>query len=216
MENERLLEPAMIRTEDVRAFFDRCAPSWDAEMIRNDRVIAEILDCAEVREGSSVLDVACGTGVLFPDYIARRVRKVVGIDLSPEMIRIAREKFCDGEERGGTEISVLVGDVTETSFSDAFDTIVVYNAYPHFSNPDRLIESLTRCLKAGGRLTIAHGMSREKINEHHKGAAAFVSAGLETAEAVSARMARFFTIDTAVSDDEKFIVSGVRNEPINR
>ena len=58
---------------DVKTFFDRLAPSWDAEMIRNDRVIQTILDNAGVTEGSSVLDVATGTGVLIPDYLRRNV-----------------------------------------------------------------------------------------------------------------------------------------------
>ena len=33
--------------KDVIAFFDRCAPSWDAEMIKSDRIIGNILDNAE-------------------------------------------------------------------------------------------------------------------------------------------------------------------------
>lgn len=53
----------MIDKADVIEFFDRCAPSWDAELIRSDRKINIILDNAGVGEGSRVLDVACGTGV---------------------------------------------------------------------------------------------------------------------------------------------------------
>ena len=44
--------------QDVIEFFDRCAPTWDAEMIKNDTIINRILDNAEVGEGMSVLDVA--------------------------------------------------------------------------------------------------------------------------------------------------------------
>ena len=54
--------------QDVIEFFDRLAPGWDAGLIRSDSVIAEILDNAGVKAGVDVLDVACGTGVLFPDY----------------------------------------------------------------------------------------------------------------------------------------------------
>ena len=78
---------------DVIAFFDRCAPEWDADMIRNEPVIQTILDNAGVCAGIDVLDVACGTGVLIPDYLKRSVRSVTGIDISPEMIRIAEKKF---------------------------------------------------------------------------------------------------------------------------
>ena len=51
---------------DVIEFFDRCAPSWDADMIKNDTIIGKILDNAEVEAGQDILDVACGTGVMFP------------------------------------------------------------------------------------------------------------------------------------------------------
>ena len=62
----------MIETEEVIAFFNRLAPDWDAEMIRNDAVIDVILDNARVTGGKDVLDVACGTGVLIPDYLKRK------------------------------------------------------------------------------------------------------------------------------------------------
>ena len=62
--------------KEVAAFFDQWAADWDADMIRDDRKIGQILDAACVREGCSVLDVACGTGVLFPDYLARNAAHV--------------------------------------------------------------------------------------------------------------------------------------------
>lgn len=48
----------MIDKRDVQAFFDRLAPDWDAGMVRNEAVIARILDNAGVCEGCTVLDVA--------------------------------------------------------------------------------------------------------------------------------------------------------------
>ena len=62
-------------------------------MIRSDRKISIILDNACVGAGSRVLDVACGTGVLTPDYLARDVASVTAVDISPEMIRRARDKL---------------------------------------------------------------------------------------------------------------------------
>ena len=79
--------------QKIADFFDRCASWWDEDMVRNEEVIAKILDNGGVREGVHVLDVACGTGVLFPDYLSRGVASVTGIDISPEMVKIAKEKF---------------------------------------------------------------------------------------------------------------------------
>ena len=71
--------------QDVIAFFDRCAPAWDAEMIKSDEIIGTILDNAEVAAGMDILDVACGTGVMFDYYLKRGAASVTGIDISPEM-----------------------------------------------------------------------------------------------------------------------------------
>ena len=85
----------MISKDNVIAFFDRCAETWDAELIRNDAVIDRILDNAGVNPGMRVLDVACGTGVLFPDYLKRNVASVTGIDISPEMAKRAARNGSD-------------------------------------------------------------------------------------------------------------------------
>ena len=114
---------------DVIAFFDRCAPEWDADMIRNEPVIQTILDNADVCAGIDVLDVACGTGVLIPDYLKRSVRSVTGIDISPEMIRIAKKKFPQ------ESVKLICGDVESVQLNRQFDCVMVYNAFPHFPNP---------------------------------------------------------------------------------
>ena len=186
--------------QEVIRFFDRCAPFWDADMVRKEAVIAAILDNADIRAGIDVLDVACGTGVLFPDYLKRGVASLTAIDISPEMVKLARGKF--------PQVTVLCGDVEQTDFDKCFDVVVIYNAFPHFPEPARLIEHLSKWVKPGGRLTVAHGMSREKIDAHHSGAAHKVSMGLMHQDALAALMGRFVTVDTVISDEEKYIVSG--------
>lgn len=48
---------------DVIEFFDRCAPAWDDEIIKNDHIVNTILDYTEITEKMHVLDVACGCGL---------------------------------------------------------------------------------------------------------------------------------------------------------
>ena len=88
-----------MKQQDVIEFFDQAAAGWDAQLRRNEPVIARILDNAGVRSGVRVLDVACGTGVLIPDYLQRGAAQVTAIDISPEMARIAREKFPHARAR---------------------------------------------------------------------------------------------------------------------
>ena len=196
----------MIETKEVIAFFDRLAPGWDAEMIRSDAVINTILDNAEVTEGKDVLDVACGTGVLIPDYLKRNVASVTGIDISPKMAEIAKEKFK--QER----VTILCRDVEEATFDRPFDCIVVYNAFPHFPNPERLIQTLSGLLKPGGTLTVAHGMSREKIDAHHHGTASHVSNGLMPADDLAEIFGKHLSITAVISDERMYQVVGKKTK----
>ena len=194
----------MIDTRDVIEFFDRLAPTWDAVMVRNEAVIARILDMAGVVPGAEALDVACGTGVLITDYLSRGAAHVTAVDVSPGMAEIAQSKFAHDDR-----VTILCADAQEAAFG-SFDCILIYNAFPHFSRPQKLFENLSRQLRPGGRLTVAHGMSRERINDHHRGGASHVSYGLMPAEDLAALMAPFVTVDRVLSDDSMYLVSGVR------
>lgn len=188
--------------KDVAAFFDRCASWWDADMIRNEPIISTILDNGGVKAGVDILDVACGTGVLFPDYLQRGAASVTGIDISPEMAKLAGEKF--------PQVKVVCGDVEEYPFGRQFDVVMVYNAFPHFPDPAKLIRVLAGLVKPGGRLSVAHGMSRAQLQQHHAGRAAAVSIDLIHEQELAALMAPYFEVDVTISDDRMYQVAGVR------
>ena len=193
--------------QSVIEFFDRCAPEWDAQMIKSDVIINRILDNAEVGEGMTVLDVACGTGVMFDYYLSRGVSQVVGIDISPEMAKIAAAKYA-----GDPRVQVICGDVEEYAFEQKFDRVVVYNAFPHFPHPKRLIKILSELLGADGRLTIAHGASREAIDGHHSGAASRVSNGLMDAQSLKRIFDARFDVEVVISNRHMYQVSGVKRD----
>ena len=187
--------------KDVIDFFDRLAPVWDSTNIRNEEVIEEILFKGGIREGVRVLDVACGTGVLFPDY-KRNGADVTGIDISPEMVKIAKEKFPEAE--------VICGDVLDFSISEKFDAVMIYNAFPHFAEPEKLIEKLSEILKVSGRISIAHGISEKELAECHSGSAKNVSAPLVKKEVLAQMLEPYFDVDVLISDDRMYMVSGVK------
>ena len=193
--------------KDIIEFFDRCASTWDADMIKSDVIIGRILDNAEVGAGMDVLDVACGTGVMFDYYLQRGVASVTGIDIAPEMAKIAAGKYAT-ENR----VQVICGDVEEVTFGKKFDRIVVYNAFPHFPYPKRLIKILAGLLKEDGRLTVAHGASREAIDNHHSGAASKVSNGLMAAESLKRIFDAHFDVEVVISNRHMYQVSGVKRD----
>ena len=193
--------------KDIIEFFDRCAPTWDADMIKSDVIIGKILDNAEVGADMDILDVACGTGVMFDYYLQRNVASVTGIDIAPEMAKIAAEKFA-----GEPKVQVICGDVEEYPFDRKFDRIVVYNAFPHFPYPKRLIKTLAGLLKEDGRLTVAHGASREVIDNHHTGEASKVSNGLMAAESLKRIFDAHFDVEVVISNRHMYQVSGMKRD----
>lgn len=190
--------------KDVISFFDNCAPWWDQDIIRNEGNIAAILDNGGIKEGVHVLDVACGTGVLFPDYLKRGVASVTGIDISPEMAKIAATKF--------PQVNVLCGDVETQAFGQKFDVVMVYNAFPHFPDPAHLIKVLAGLVKPGGRLSVAHGMSRAALADHHAGRASNVSIDLLHEQELAALFTPYFEVDIVISNDRMYQVAGTRRE----
>ena len=190
-----------MKKQDIISFFDEYAPFWDEGQVRNEEVIEKILNNSGIEKGDSVLDVACGTGVLFPDYI-KRGAAVTAVDISPEMVKIAKSKFSD--------INIICGDVEEIDFAEKFDSVMIYNAFPHFPDPERVIKRLSECLREGGRLSVAHGMSREALLKHHSGAAKEVSCELPTAEALAKIFVPYFKVDVIISDNEMYQVSGIK------
>ncbi len=69
---------------------------------------------------------------------------------------------------------------------------------------------LPALLKPGGTRTVAHGMSREKIDAHHHGAASPVSNGLLSAAALAAIFAGHLRVTAVISDERMYQVVGQR------
>ena len=192
-----------MNNKDIIEFFDSLAPTWDRDMIKSDEIIGKILDNAKMTAGQDVLDVACGTGVMFDYYLNGGANWVTGIDISPEMAKIAATKY-----KNNSKVAVICDDVLSADFGKKFDLAVVYNAFPHFPDPEALIKRLASLLKTGGRLTIAHGQSRKQIDAHHSGGASKVSVGLMSEENLARLFEPYFEIETVISDDIMYQVSG--------
>ena len=195
----------MILNEDVIEFFDSLADTWDEHMVIDDDIVKIIMDAAGVCEGKRILDVACGTGVLLPYYLEREVSNVTGIDISSKMIEIAQGKYDRDNVR------FICNDAMSFDDKEIYDCAIIYNAFPHFSDPDRLIENLCRHLDEGGTLTVAHGMSRDKINEHH-GNVMNVSALLPDIDEMKALFEKHLTVTRIISDGKMYLVTGVKKE----
>lgn len=187
---------------EVIKFFNAMASSWDEALECNDKVIDKILTNAKAEQGKSVLDVACGTGVLVPYYLERGVSDLTCIDISQNMIEKAKTKFSSNN------ISFICSDAENYNTNRKYDSIVIYNAFPHFSDPEALIKNLSSQLSTNGILTVAHGMSRQALLKHHNGIREKVSVPLMDLDELVSLFSKYLTVTVSISDDDMFQVCG--------
>lgn len=81
--------------QPIRNYFNRASTDWEKGDTGNKDIINVIVSLVKPASGSRILDVACGTGVMFESLLAQKPSLLRAIDLSPNMVRIAREKYVD-------------------------------------------------------------------------------------------------------------------------
>jgi ubiquinone/menaquinone biosynthesis C-methylase UbiE len=143
----------------VRDEFTRQAETFSASAAITDSALTQrfITALGEAAHGS-VLDVACGPGILSA-AIAKSAREVVAFDLTPEMLKKAAPRCA---EAGLTNVTFREGNATGLPFADAaFDAAVTRLSVHHFDRPDRVMSEIFRVLRPGGSFVIADVISSE-------------------------------------------------------
>jgi SAM-dependent methyltransferase len=132
------------------------------------RTFAHIVDRLGLGVRAQVLDVGCGPGWL-SEFLARCGYWVTGVDVSEDMVRIARERIAAIEEPIGEGVEALADfhamPVREMPWSDRFDAAILYDAMHHFDDELDTLRVLRRTLVPGGRLFIHEGVRPEPGSE---------------------------------------------------
>jgi SAM-dependent methyltransferase len=133
-------------------FTRQAAPFADAPAIRDEAALDVLIECAAAHPGDTVLDVACGPGLVACAF-APRVRHATGIDLTPAMIERASSL---AREKGLENVAWQVGDVLPLPFPSASFTVVVSRySFHHFLDPRAVLAEMRRVSAPGGRVLVA-------------------------------------------------------------
>ncbi len=109
-----------------------------------------VFSLADVKEGELVLDISCGTGN-YSLELKRRGARVIGLDISSEMLSIAKKKA----EREGLKIDFIRADAAKPPFkNNSFDLITSILILEFSDKPDKMIEGWKNLLKPGGRMVV--------------------------------------------------------------
>jgi ArsR family transcriptional regulator len=151
---ERLATVKRRRQERATEYFSRNAASWDeirSLHVPDRSVEAALLELVGKRPFQSMLDLGTGTGRLL-EILAPLYRRGVGIDMSREMLAVARANL---DRAGVTNAQVRQGDIFAPPVErDAYDLVTIHQVLHYLDDPARAIAEAARLLRPSGRLII--------------------------------------------------------------
>jgi phosphatidylethanolamine/phosphatidyl-N-methylethanolamine N-methyltransferase len=157
----------VMRAKDVVDAYARWAPVYDLvfgpimEASRKAAVSALRPDAARV------LEVGVGTGISLPDYPA--TTRVVGIDLSPDMLERARRRVA--QQRLAHVEAILEMDAGRLTFPDSsFDSAMAMYVMTVVPDPARVMAEMRRVVKPGGRILAVSHFAPDGGMRRHVGA----------------------------------------------
>ena len=172
--------PEAAHNEHLREEFNRWAEAGRGEGMEHDHlpIVLPVLDRMRFEPDDNVLDLGCGTGWL-TRLIAEQLpeRRVVGIDISDEMIRHARRNYASLDNA-----MFAVGEVAEIPWDAGFFThvISVESAY-YWPDPALGLRETFRVLREGGSAWIVMNYYRDNPHSHQWGDVLAVPAQLFSA-----------------------------------
>ncbi|MBI3677593.1 MAG: metalloregulator ArsR/SmtB family transcription factor [Proteobacteria bacterium] len=155
----RLAQVREARAAAAAAFFKANAAEW--ERLRSLHAPEKDVETAIVRllqNGAldSVLDAGTGTGRML-ELLAPHIKRGIGVDTSPEMLAIARDRL---ERAHAQHCQVRLSDVYRLPFADGsaqqgFDAVLFHQVLHYLDDPGTAVAEAARVLKTGGRILIA-------------------------------------------------------------
>lgn len=138
--------------ETARDVFGRRVERYAAlDVFSDEKFYRPLMEMAAPRSSERVLDVAAGTGLL-ASLIARDAVEVVGTDVTPEMLSLARDRIG---KTGQTNVSFIEADAAALPFAErSFDLVTCRTAFHHFPEPAKVLGEMRRVLREGGRVAL--------------------------------------------------------------
>lgn len=169
-DRERLGEVKRQRAEAAAAYFRDNAESWDTlrSLHVDDAEVEKVISRLLPRDGiENLLDVGTGTGRML-ELLAPRARRAQGIDLSREMLAVARANL---ERADCGNCQVRQADLYQLPYPAAvFDAVIVHQVLHFLDQPAAAIVEVARVLAPGGNLVVVDFLphDQENLRQEHE------------------------------------------------
>jgi phosphatidylethanolamine/phosphatidyl-N-methylethanolamine N-methyltransferase len=148
---------AELDAQSIQKAYARWAPIYDPIFGRITTTGRRAAAAAASKVGGRVLEVGVGTGIALPDY--GKNCRVIGLDLSFDMLKIARKRVDDG--LANVE-GILQMDAGRLAFPDAsFDCVVAMYLITVVPDPEGVMAELNRVCKPGGEVILVNHFAAE-------------------------------------------------------
>ena len=140
------IQPVTAAAQVQRGLWGTDPRAWaDLAEAHNQPLFEAVLDAAQVGPGTRLLDVGCGSGLTLV-MAQERGAIPAGLDISPGLLKVARERLPDADLREGDMESLPYPDAT-------FDAVTGVNAFQFAGDPHRALREAARVTRPGGHIT---------------------------------------------------------------
>ena len=132
----------------IMSRYDQTAETYDKQYLEEQNAkIRAALKTLTFNPSCAVLDLGCGTGLLFP-HMKRKARMLVGLDFSQNILKQAKKRAADN-------ILLVRADADYTPFRNhVFDSVFAFTLLQNMPNPAKTLDEIKRVSKPGGRIIV--------------------------------------------------------------
>jgi len=144
------------KKREVMRNYDSLAPTYDVQYAEEqNEKMKTALRCVHIKEDRYVLDLGCGTGLLF-EHIGKRAKLLVGLDVSTEILKAAKKRA-----KRFPNVAILRADADLTPFpNEIFDAVFAITLLQNMPNPLSTLQEMRRISKHHAFIAVT-GLKKE-------------------------------------------------------